>query len=125
LLPGDSQEEMIGAIERAISDPDVSLDVILRPAGTSSPDYRSPLYEAIEHAVSRHVPGAVTVPALLAGGTDSRYFRAKGAKAYGFEPFVRSQEEEALIHGDNERIRIEELNRALRIYYDLLKDFLG
>ena len=70
------------------------------------------------------MPEAVTVPVLLPGGTDARFFRTRGAFCYGFEPFVRTPEEEALIHGDNERLRLAEFHRGLKIYHHLLASFL-
>ncbi len=124
LLPEDSASAMISRIKGALKDPDIELEVIHRPSDSSPQDYDSPLYRVIERTVSRHFPEAITVPALLAGGTDARHFRALGAKAYGFEPFVRTAAQESLIHGDDERVVVRDFNRALRLYYDTLREFL-
>lgn len=125
LLPEDSVSEMIGRVRDLCGDPDVSLEIVMRPEESAPQAHESPLFSAIVAAVTEHVPGAVTVPVLLAGGTDARYFRARGVKAYGFEPMLRSVEEEELIHGDNERIRLAELDRGTRIYYGMVREFLA
>jgi len=61
------------------------------------------------------------VPSLLPGGTDSRFFRAKGAVAYGFEPVVLSPEDLDLIHGHNERISVEQFHQMIRILYEIVR----
>ena len=124
LLPGDAPKSVLDRIRECLDDPDLKLEVIQAPVVFPPQSPQSPLFDAIEGAVTAEVPGAVTVPVLIAGGTDSRFFRENGAQAYGFEPMVRSAAEQELIHGDNERIRMAEFYRGLRIYNRLLRDFL-
>ncbi len=124
LLPEDSVADMIAKIEALLDDPDVTLEVLHRPSPVKPLPHDSPLFQAIISSVAAYVPEAVTVPVLLTGGTDARYFRSRGVKAYGFEPMIRTVEEEKLLHSNNERIRLSEFYRGLRIYHHLLRSFL-
>jgi acetylornithine deacetylase/succinyl-diaminopimelate desuccinylase-like protein len=124
LLPEESADALLKRIESRTADPDVSIEILHSPEPRRRQPYDVPLYWAITESVKAFVPEAVTVPVLLPGGTDARFFRAQGAFGYGFEPMVRTREEEELIHGDNERIRLSEFHRGIRIYHHLLSSFL-
>ena len=77
----------------------------------------------IEEETKVLYPDSITLPHLIIYGTDSRYFREKGAQCYGFFPGPVSMEEYARIHGNDERIRIDSLRNATRIYYNVVKRF--
>ena len=115
---------MIAAVRGLLDDPAVTLEVIHAPADVTPLPYDTPFYRAIVETVSAFVPSALTVPVILAGGTDARFFRAHGVPAYGFEPMVRTPEEEELMHGDDERIRLSEFARGIRMELHLLETFL-
>ena len=96
--------------------------------GNSSP-FRSELTSAIGRWISAADPGAVAVPVLDPGFTDSHWFRATFPEciAYGFFPqrhMTRTQFY-ALIHGPNERIDLRDLGFATSFYADLPKALLG
>ena len=74
---------------------------------------KGPLYEALER-VSRELRSeAVPTVTLSPGITDLRYFRARGATGYGWCPLVLTPELIATIHGHDERVGIEDLERAV------------
>jgi acetylornithine deacetylase/succinyl-diaminopimelate desuccinylase-like protein len=74
-------------------------------------------------ALARHADkDAPVVPTLIAGFTDSHYFRQKGIIAYGFVPIeVMRPEELKGIHGNDERISVDELGGGIRRTVELLK----
>ncbi len=124
LLPEDSAAEMKAQVSALIVGTGITLEIVNDPTDVPPAPFDTPLMKAIEAVVEAEAPGSLTVPVLLAGGTDARFFRAKGVPSYGFEPMIRTPEEEELIHGDNERIRVEEFHRGLRMYDRLLTSFL-
>ncbi len=52
--------------------------------------------------------------------TDSRFFRLKGAKAYGLIPAILTTDELNTIHGVDERISIDNLVRGIKITLDAI-----
>ena len=127
LLPGDSVEETIALVRACLGgDPDLTLEVTQRPQSPEPPPARwdTPLYRALESAITAAIPGSVTVPVVMTGGTDARFFRARGVPAYGFDPTVRTPERQALFHSHNERLAVAEFNRGLKLYHDALASFL-
>jgi acetylornithine deacetylase/succinyl-diaminopimelate desuccinylase-like protein len=89
----------------------------------------TPLMDRIRAFVAREDPGAVVVPTVLPGFTDSRWWRETfpGCVSYGFFPQTRMDlfESAPLVHGADERIPVEDLGLAARFYAELAKDVLG
>jgi acetylornithine deacetylase/succinyl-diaminopimelate desuccinylase-like protein len=99
-----------------------------RVTGNRSP-IESPLMDVLGEWISKHDPGAKTVPTILPGFTDSRHFRAAfpDCVAYGFFPQRRQTllETQALIHAPDERIDVRDLAWATELYRDLALRLLG
>ena len=89
----------------------------------------SPLMDAIDRWVKANDEGAETVPLILPGFSDSRWFREAfpDCVAYGFFPQRHQTMLEAapLIHNADERIDVRDLGFAADFYYDLARNLLG
>jgi acetylornithine deacetylase/succinyl-diaminopimelate desuccinylase-like protein len=83
----------------------------------------SELMAHIRDFVEREDPGAAVATSVLPGFTDSRWFREAFPEcvAYGFCPHRAMDlfEENALMHGADERVRVEDLGMAARFYAEL------
>ena len=96
--------------------------------GNGSP-LHSPLRDAIDGWIADNDPGAVTVPVILPGFTDSRWFRKAfpDCVAYGFFP-QRHQtlyESWPLMHSADERLDVRDLGFATEFFADLPRRLLG
>jgi len=95
--------------------------------GNSSP-VQSPLMDAIDRWVRTNDPGAESVPVILPGFSDSRWFRDQFPEcvAYGFFP-QRHQtllETTPLVHSADERIDVRDLGFATACFSDLARELL-
>jgi acetylornithine deacetylase/succinyl-diaminopimelate desuccinylase-like protein len=52
-------------------------------------------------------------------------FRRCGLHGYGFSPFVMEEAELQRIHGNDERISLENLREGVRVYTEMLRDVAG
>ncbi len=97
-------------------------------SGNSSP-IAGPLMDAIDRWVRANDPGASSVPVILPGFSDSRWFRDAfpDCVAYGFFPHRHMTLLEAapLVHNADERIDLRDLGFAARFYTDVARDLLG
>jgi acetylornithine deacetylase/succinyl-diaminopimelate desuccinylase-like protein len=89
----------------------------------------TPLMDHVRAFVERVDPGAGLAPSTLPGFTDSRWFRQAfpDCVAYGFCPHRAMDifEENSLMHGADERVRVEDLGLAARFYAELAPEVLG
>ncbi len=95
--------------------------------GNESP-VQTPLMEAIDGWVRRNDDGAETVPVILPGFSDSRWFRAAFPEcvAYGFFPhrYMSLHEVAPLVHNADERIDVRDLGFAAGFYTDIARELL-
>jgi acetylornithine deacetylase/succinyl-diaminopimelate desuccinylase-like protein len=113
-VPGVTGDDLLGELGDVIDDPEVNLDLVKSSVGTES-DTESELMDAIGDAVRAERPEAIVVPYLTSGGTDCKHFRPRGITCYGHIPFELDDSQLEGIHGVNERVSLENLDRALRI----------
>jgi acetylornithine deacetylase/succinyl-diaminopimelate desuccinylase-like protein len=96
--------------------------------GNQSP-IDTPLMDTIGRWITAHDPGAATVPVILPGFSDSRWFREAfpDCVAYGFFPQRHQTLLEAapLVHNADERIDVRDLGFAAGCYADLATELLG
>ena len=61
-----------------------------------------------------------SIPALLIANTDSRYYEDMADGVYRFMPLVGTIQLAELIHGNNERISVENYEKALNFYKSII-----
>jgi acetylornithine deacetylase/succinyl-diaminopimelate desuccinylase-like protein len=121
LLPGETCEAFLGLIERTLADPRLSVDLVLSFPSTSSPT-DSPLYQAIARVAKQTDEQALVAPRVNAGFSDAHYFRAIGLSAYGFVPRWLHPGEARGVHGPDERISVENLERGVETLIRVLEE---
>ncbi len=122
LLPGQDPDEFIADLKTIINDDQIEITKLLGFTAAVS-DTNTPLYGAIQHSVELTFENAVLIPSVAAGFTDSHFFRDLDIVSYGFAPFLFMPGERTGIHGNNERISIENLERGVKVLTDLLYEF--
>jgi len=122
LLPDQNPQQFIEELALIINDPNVEIEKLMgfTPA-VSSPD--NPLFRMIESVYETYYPGAWIIPGVTTGFTDSHFFRDRGIVSYGFGPFVVQGEDRRGVHGNNERISVENMETGTLLMTDLLERF--
>ncbi len=129
--PGLGEDEVYRAIHEVLGSPQdggFRVEFTERVVGNGSA-LDSPLRDAIDAWIADNDPGAVTVPVILPGFTDSRWFRKAfpDCVAYGFFPHKHQSllESAPLVHGADERIDVRDLGYAARFYADVARALLA
>jgi acetylornithine deacetylase/succinyl-diaminopimelate desuccinylase-like protein len=78
------------------------------------------LFSAIRKVSAQYFPETPVVPRLDSGYTENQRYRPLGINSYGFSPYTSTEEEGSTEHGNNERIRVEEVRRGFRVLYDVV-----
>jgi len=128
-LPGETEDDVRWHLDKALGDlaEEVEIEPLFSKPASVSPT-GTPLWHVLGRVVDNHYPGARLLPRLLVGFTDSPYFRARGAVAYGFGLFSRTLTAETMaarFHGNDERIDVESLALTTQVWLDVCNLFLG
>lgn len=117
LLPDQDPEAFLDETRAVLGD-EVEVETLMgfTPAVSS---VETVLYGAILDVTRTHFPDAVVVPAVLSAFTDSHFLRDLGMTAYGFAPFAIPLEDRAGVHGNNERLSVENVRRGVIMMLDI------
>jgi len=124
LLPDQDHAAFMRELAGALNDPTITVDTIIAFTAAVSPT-DGPLYRAIVDLIHRDYPEASIAPAVSTGFTDSHWFRDLGIASYGFAPFVIPAGDEGGVHGNNERISIENIRHGTAMMLDLVRGVAG
>lgn len=128
LLPGDSRGRVAQHVRAVIDDPAIQIEVhspggipsYFPPAPQSEPS--GPSFAALKKSTGETFPGALAVPALNVGATDSRHFLPLTDRIYRFVPLRVSKDDISRLHGIDERISLSNYAESIQFYYRLLKN---
>jgi acetylornithine deacetylase/succinyl-diaminopimelate desuccinylase-like protein len=128
-LPGQTAEDIEALIHRALGDlaEDVEVRALSDDEATASP-VDTPLWDSLQRVALRLRPGYATIPFMLVGATDARFFRRAGSVAYGaglFSDRISFSEFTSMFHGDDERIDQESLRLSQELFEGVARDLLG
>jgi carboxypeptidase PM20D1 len=114
-------------IKKAVNDDRVKLSIhglateAVAPSGSA---HRLAGWPEIESAMAEAWPGIPTLPFLMVATTDSRHYKDLADAIFRFSPHRLDPKEMGGVHGHDERISLDNLNRGLK-FYSALFGFLG
>lgn len=123
-LPGETGEDVDANLAVALGDLSTVVDVeVIHEDPSSASVAEGPLWDALTAAMRVAYPEAAVIPSMVTGGTDSRFFRQRGAVAYGtglLSASIDAGEFFKRFHGHNERIDVASLRLTTRLWLDVL-----
>jgi acetylornithine deacetylase/succinyl-diaminopimelate desuccinylase-like protein len=121
LIPGSPKEDFLREIKKRLGD-EIEVEVISESRSLPPSPFNTDLFLAIQRFAAENDPGCPVVPHLLSGATDSRLLREKGIITYDFCPFRLTEKELMIIHGNNERIALENLRFGMKMLAEIIKE---
>ncbi|MBP7784850.1 MAG: M20/M25/M40 family metallo-hydrolase [Firmicutes bacterium] len=116
LLPGDTVRDVVSHVTKVVGDNRVEIKVLAEsPASTVSP-MDGLGFRLIEKCIGQHYPDAVVVPYLLTGSTDSKSLEPLASGVYRFTPCRLTKKDITRMHGVNERVSTENIEKAVRFF---------
>jgi acetylornithine deacetylase/succinyl-diaminopimelate desuccinylase-like protein len=120
LLPSTDKTDFLRRLKSALGDDSVIIESADPPPIVDSSATDSEFFRALNRVIVQRAPDSIVTPIQTPVGTDSRFFRSKGAHAYGLLPAILTQADLDTIHGANERISVTNLEFGTRIIYETL-----
>ena len=122
LLPGESPEEFLKALTAVIADPSIKIENVNRFKPPNSSPIDTELFSLIARKTKENHPGAIVTTKMLSGYTESQLYRQLGITAYGWAPIYTTPDQDEGVHGNNERIAVDNVRKGTREFYEVVKD---
>ncbi len=121
LNPEDSVESATEYLRKTVADDSVEMEVLesFQPSPISETGCES--WDKVASAVAQTWPGCIVSPYLMVQCSDSRHYGRLSNHVYRFSAMDMTAEERRTIHGNNERIRVQSIARAVEFYIRLMK----
>jgi acetylornithine deacetylase/succinyl-diaminopimelate desuccinylase-like protein len=123
LLPDQDTVTFRRDLFRVIGDSGVTLSLIGDIPRRFSAPLDTELARAIEATGKRLLPGVPFATAVGVGASDRPYYASAGIICYGIDPYlVELEEVRREIHGNDERISLENIEFGLRLHMGILQE---
>ena len=121
LNPADTVESALAYLKQVVNDDSVEITALegFDPSPISETD--CPAWDKVASAVASTWPGCIVAPYLMVQCSDSRSYGTISNHVYRFSAMDMTAEERTTIHGNNERIRLESISKAVEFYIRLMK----
>ena len=122
ILPGQTVDQTLAEIKRIIADERVQFSPVelscWNPIPASPLD--TPLYRQLQVAIQNTFDQVPVAPFIMLGGTDSRHYASISDAIYRFSPMMINAADLKRVHGIDERISLENLQRIVEFVLRLI-----
>jgi carboxypeptidase PM20D1 len=121
LNPADSVDSALDYLKKTVGNDAVEITSLEsnEPSRISRTDCAG--WDHVAAAVAETWPGCIVSPYLMVQCSDSRHYGRISDKVYRFSAMDLTSEERSTIHGNNEKIRLETICKAVEFYIRLMK----
>ena len=121
LNPSDSVASALDYLKKTVADEAVEITALesFEPSRISTTDCEG--WKKVSAAVAETWRGCIVSPYLMVQCSDSRHYGRISNHVYRFSAMDLTSAERATIHGNNERIRLETIGKAVEFYIRLMK----
>ena len=121
ILHGDTCETLMAHLRNIVGDAGIAIepDKMNDPSAISSTAH--PAWDRMVAGVEALYPEALAAPYLMMGATDARKYEAVSDNQYRFTPYRITMTDLKGVHGTNERISLDNLNRCVAFFRHMLE----
>ena len=119
ILPEDSVDDVQRTLMQVLASDKISVRATNEVVASPPSPLNAELFAQVERITAEMWPGALVIPTMGAGATDSRWLRNAGIPSYGVSGLFLA---ESRAHGRDERIGVKDLYAGREFLHRLIKD---
>ena len=119
LIGEDTVESVVEYIRKTINNDKIEINVNGGDNPSPTSDVNSDAWKKVKKAIEQTWAGSIVSPYLMVQCSDSRHYNEITDKIFKFSAMELSKEERGYIHGNNERIPLEKIGKAVEFYLNL------
>ena len=120
VLPGEKPEDVQAELVRVLASDKITVTATGEFIRSDPSPISGDLMARVERITSEMWPGALVIPSMSTGATDSRWLRNAGIPSYGVSGIFYAEDSRA--HGQDERVTVRAFYEAQTFLYRLVKD---
>lgn len=121
MMPGFTQAQLLEAVTDIVDDEQITISSRQWQTGPPVADIDAEGYHRVKGAINQAYPEALVAPSMLTASTDSPHYVSLAPNIYRFHPFSLPMADTKTIHGTNERISLEAVDRAVEVSRALIR----
>lgn len=121
LNPADTVAGALAHLKVAVNNDQVKITALESFEPSPISETNCPAWNKVAASVAETWKGCVVAPYLMVQCSDSRHYGRISNHVYRFSAMDMTSEERKTIHGNNERIRLETIGKAVEFYLRLLQ----
>ena len=121
IAPFDTAEDVVNHIKKVLNDKDIVITTSDINKMYPECDFTLNGYNIIKDTVIETYPDTIVSPFIMLGGTDGRHYNEISDCVIRFSPIKVTNEDRKGIHGLDEQIKVETLEKCLEFYQRLLQ----
>ncbi len=121
LIGEETTDSALARLGRVVNDDRVKIELVhgMNPSPISRTDDEP--WQRLSRAIRATWQGTVVSPYLMLACSDSRHYGAVSDHVYRFSAMALSKEERGMIHGNDERVPVETINKTVAFYQRLIR----
>ena len=122
IAPGETVQDLLDHIKRVNKGTDIEINPIQleEPSSISSTDTKG--FRTIERVANALFQDIIVAPYIVLAGTDAKKYEKVCSAVYRFAPFKVKSDDLNRMHGTNERISYENIEKCVQFYIQLIKE---
>ena len=121
LNPADTVAGALAHLKLAVNNDQVKITALEAFEPSPISETNCPAWDKVASSVAETWRGCVVAPYLMVQCSDSRHYGRISNHVYRFSAMDMTAEERKTIHGNNERIRLESISKAVEFYIRLMR----
>ena len=113
IAPFNTVDDIVNHIKKVIKDEDIIITTSNVNKMYRECDYNSLGYSIIKETTLETYNNTIVAPFIMLGGTDGRHYNEISDCVIRFSPIKLSNEDRKGVHGLNEKLNVETLNKCL------------
>lgn len=122
IAEGDTVDSVVAHFKKCIKDEDVNVRVIHGNNPSPSSSTKTEGYGKIKNAILDTWGDVIVSPYLMVACSDSRHYCRISENVYRFSAMALTNEERARVHGNNERISVEQIVKSTEFFVRLMQN---
>lgn len=124
MITGETADDVKAYLEKLLGK-DVSVNLLSYSNPSAEADVHCTAYSRLADTITRTFDDIVVAPYMFIAASDARFYNPLTDNVFRFGPFINSLDDQSRIHGINERLHVDQLERATQFFVNCLDSMLA